>query len=84
MATDTEILRAWVKWQKQASLTNDISFAMEARQKQLAVELGRPVTNTDLLNDSQYQTLKANNDTEAAKCEKPFKDFKEIVKTAVE
>lgn len=84
MATDTEILKKWIIWQKQASKTNDVSFAMDARQKALAIELGKPATYEDLQKDAQYQTLKAQHDIEAEKCEQPFKDFKSIVKTAVE
>jgi hypothetical protein len=77
MFTEQEemILKKWLAWQKQASLTNDVSFQMEARIK----ELGKP-TAEDLAKDATFQNLKAQHDTEAEKCEPLMKSFKAEVK----
>ena len=72
---EEKTIKSFLIWQAQASRTNDISFAMEARQK----ELGKP-TYEDLQKDTIYQGLKTQHDMAAQACEPLMKTFKEEVK----
>jgi hypothetical protein len=82
-ASQETVLIKWIEWQKQASITNTISKQMEDRQNALRVELARPLTYNDMQADTQFQALKTQHDTEALKCDKPFNDFKTMVKEVI-
>jgi hypothetical protein len=70
------IIKKWLEWNSQAAKTNAISSLMEARQK----ELGANVTAEQLKQDSVYNELKISHDINAELCDKPFKEFKTLVK----
>lgn len=73
-------LKVWLAWQKQASVTNDVSFQMDARRKALQDIKGEPLTSEDIAADEDYQNLRAKHDVEAAKCVPLMKAFKDAVK----
>lgn len=75
---EIEILKKWLEWNKEASLTNKISDLMTDRIKEL--QKTGEVTNERLLQDAVFQNLKTEHDTQAAKCEQPFKDFKKLAR----
>lgn len=67
-------------WQKNQVLTWDLSRAMEARQDALKTELGRPLSDVDLMSDSAWSALKVQHDSQAAQCETPRLNFEKSVK----
>lgn len=73
------VLKKWIEWQAQASKTNALTAEMLSRIDTL--KQSGLVTDAVLQNDTIYQELKMQHSIEEQKCDAPFKQFKEIVRS---